>query len=87
MKITGFFPANIHLPEVAIQRCSVEKVFKKYAATLRCNFIEIVLWHGCSPVNLLHIFRTPFRKNTSEWLLLTYSNSKTERLERGVKYV
>ena len=23
---------------------------------LLCNFIEIALWHGCSPVNLLHIF-------------------------------
>ena len=23
-----------------------------------CNFIEITLWHGCAPVNLLHIFRT-----------------------------
>ena len=23
------------------------------------NFIEITLRHGCSPVNLLHIFRTP----------------------------
>ena len=31
---------------------------------LLCNFIEITLWHGCSPVNLLHIFRTPFYKNT-----------------------
>ena len=29
------------------------------------------LWHGCSPVNLLHIFRTPFLKNTSGWLLLS----------------
>ena len=26
------------------------------------NFIEIALQHGCSPVNLLHIFRTPFIK-------------------------
>ena len=26
---------------------------------LLCNFIEITLRHGCSPVNLLHIFRTP----------------------------
>ena len=26
--------------------------------------------HGCSPVNLLHIFRTPFSKNTSGWLFL-----------------
>ena len=36
---------------------------------LLCNFIEITLWHGCS-VNLLHIFRTPFTKNTSGCLLL-----------------
>ena len=36
------------------------------------NFTEIALQHWCSPVNLLHIFRTPFPflKNTSEWLLL-----------------
>ena len=37
---------------------------------LLCNFIEITLQHGCSPGNLLHIFRTPFLKNTSAWLLL-----------------
>ena len=24
------------------------------------NFIEIALQHGCSPVNLLHIFKKPF---------------------------
>ena len=36
-----------------------------------CNFIEIALWQGCSPVNLLHFFRTSFSKNTSGWLLLT----------------
>ena len=38
--------------------------------TLQSNFIEITFWHVCSPVNLLHIFRTPFLKNTSEGLLL-----------------
>ena len=37
---------------------------------LLCNFFEIALRHGCSPVNLLHIFRTPFLKNTSGRLLL-----------------
>ena len=37
---------------------------------LLCNFIEIALQYGCSPVNLLHIFRTPFTKNKSERLLL-----------------
>ena len=45
----------------------------------KCDFnescttlIEITFWHGYSPVNMLHIFRTPFRRNTSEWLLLLY---------------
>ena len=37
---------------------------------LRCNFIEIALRHGCSPVNLLYIFRKPFPRNTSGWLYL-----------------
>ena len=32
------------------------------------NFIEITMRHGCSPVNLLHIFKTP--KNTYGGLLL-----------------
>ena len=35
-----------------------------------CNFIQITLRHGCSPANLLHIFRTPFPRNTFGWLLL-----------------
>ena len=37
-----------------------------------CKFIEIALRHGCSPVNLLHILRTPFPKNISRRLLLLY---------------
>ena len=37
---------------------------------LQSNFIETTLRHGCSPVNLLHIFRTPFSNNTSGGLLL-----------------
>ena len=36
----------------------------------KCDFIEITLWHGCSPVNLVHIFSIPFPKNTSRGLLL-----------------
>ena len=34
------------------------------------KFIKIALRHGCSTVNLLHIFKTPFSNNTSEELLL-----------------
>ena len=37
---------------------------------LQSNVIQIAFRHGCSPVNLLHIFRTPFLKNTSRRLLL-----------------
>ena len=35
---------------------------------MQSNFIEIAHRHGCSPVNLLHIFRTTFLKNSSGWL-------------------
>ena len=37
---------------------------------LQSNLIETTLRHGCSPVNLLHIFRTPFLKDTSGRLFL-----------------
>ena len=37
---------------------------------LQSNFIEIELWHGCSLINLLYIFRAPFPRNTSGRLLL-----------------
>ena len=42
--------------------------------TLQSNFIDIALRHGCSPVNLLLFFRTPFPRNTSDWLLLKFEN-------------
>ena len=62
------------------KRCS-ENMRQIYRRTpmLKCdfnkvasNFIEITLWHGCSTVNLLHIFRTSFPKNTSARLLLLF---------------
>ena len=36
------------------------------------NFIEIALWHGCSPVDFLYIFRTLFPRNTSGGLYLDF---------------
>ena len=39
---------------------------------LQGNLIEITLRHGCSPVNLLHIFRTPFAKITSASGILSF---------------
>ena len=29
-----------------------------FSTILQSNFIEIALWHGCSPVSFLHIVRT-----------------------------
>ena len=43
-------------------KCDLNKVTKK--------FIEITLWYVYFPVNLLHIFRAPFPKNTTAWLFL-----------------
>ena len=53
----------------------VLKIGSKFTGEHPCRsmikmFIEITLRHGCSPVNLLHIFRTLLPKNTSWWLLL-----------------
>ena len=71
-------------PSEVILRKSVPKVCCKFTGQHPCrrmiliklqsNAIEVSLWHGCSPVNLLHIFRTTFPKNISGWLLLSLSN-------------
>ena len=40
---------------------------------------DITLWHGCSLVNLLHSFRTPFSKN----LLLRVVNAPLDAVANG----
>ena len=66
---------KVFLEKSVLEMCS--KFTGKHACRsvtlikLQINFIEITLWHGCSPVNLLHILRTPFTKNTSGRLLLS----------------
>ena len=74
-------------PEVFLEK-GVLKICSKFAREhlywsaisikFQRNFIEITYWHGCSPVNLLHIFRNPFLKNTSGWLLLKKEENKTK---------
>ena len=53
---------------------------------LQSSFIEIAFPHGCSPVNLLPIFRTPFLKNSSGWLLLELKTMKKQKTQRRQKY-
>ena len=68
-----------NLPNLLFAEWREQKISSKFieqpyrsviSVKLLCKCIEITLWHGCSPVNLLHIFRTPSPRNTSEWLLL-----------------
>ena len=66
-------------PEVFLEK-SILKICSKFTGEhprqsvisikLLCKFVEIALQHGCSLVNLLHIFRTSFLKITSGGLLL-----------------
>ena len=74
-------------PEVFLRK-GVLKICSKFTGEDPCqsvisiklqdNFVEIALRHGCSPVNLLHIFRTPFPRNTSGWLFLKAERKKWE---------
>ena len=58
-------------PEVFLRKGALKICSNFTKRKLLCNFIEIALQHGCSPVNLLHIFGTPFLKNTYGGLLLS----------------
>ena len=73
---------SIH-PEAFLEKGLLKHMQKIYRRTpmsnLLCKFIEITLRRGCSPVNLLHIFRTAFPKNTSGWLLLEEHHTKTNK--------
>ena len=48
---------------------------------LQSKCIKITYCHGCSPVNLLHIFRTPFSKNSSGGLRLTFLHDMLNSLK------
>ena len=56
------------------KRCSenMQQIYRRTPMP-KCEItlFEVTLRHECSPVNLLHIFRTPFPKNTSGCLLLS----------------
>ena len=58
-------------------KCDFNKVAK--------DFIKIALRHGCSPVNLLHIVKTPFLNNNHECLLLKQLILKYVLKERANK--
>ena len=68
-------PLEVILRKVVLKLCSKftgeHPCWSRISIKLQSNFIEIALWQGCPPVNLLHFFRAPFPKYTSGWMLLT----------------
>ena len=63
---------EVFLAKGVLKICSIftGKCWGVISIKLLCNFNETTLRHGCSPVNLLHIFATYFPRNASGWLLL-----------------
>ena len=76
-------PAEVFLRKGVLKICSKctgehpcrSVISKKLQSTL-----ESTLRHGCSPVNLLHFFRTPFLRNTSGELLLYHCVETGDRM-------
>ena len=56
-------------PEVFIGNGTL-KICSKVTEENPCRSVISITLLECSSVNLLHIFRTPFSKSTSGWLLL-----------------
>ena len=84
----GFFQCIVvknSSPNVFLKK-SVLRICSKFPGEHPCrntislkllsNFFEITPRHGCSPVNLIPIFRTPFYKNTYRELLLSTYHKK-----------
>ena len=81
------------MPKSDFNKVAVLKIYSKFTGEhpcqsvisiklQLCNFIEITLRHGCSPVNLLYISRTPFPKNTSGRLLLNIASVGLKLFEK-----
>ena len=59
---------GIPMPKFDFNKVAKATLLKPHFAF--SNFIKISLRYGCSPINLLHIFRTPFPENITRRLLL-----------------
>ena len=70
LRICSHSPKKSLMENIIFCAVKVIDIMPNIISKLLCNFIEITLGDGCSPVYLLHIFRAPFPKNTSGRLLL-----------------
>ena len=80
---------------VLMNRCSkkVQQIYRRTPmpkcdfSKVVSNFTEIALQHGCIPVNLPHISRTPFSRNTSGRLLLMIISGNEKRSNSSIRIV
>ena len=80
----GVYSCRHLFPQEAIHNCyrsshpetflvkGVLKICSKFTREHPCRSVISNSTWVCSIVNLLHIFRTPFSRNTSKWLLLLF---------------
>ena len=88
--MTNYFFQKQPFRGVLIKRCfeNIQQVYRKTPIP-KCDFNKVAkqLRHGCSAVNLLHIFRTPFPKNTFEWLLLFFLSFSSLTLFKDKQHI
>ena len=66
--VMNFFVMDTN--SLSYQKQPLRGVPRKRCSENMQQIYKITLRHGCSPVNLWHIFRTPFLKNASGRLLI-----------------
>ena len=77
-RCSSFFVSSTHtlFPEGIISKkilCTIEKniMYNQFRSGIQVQKLcKLYTSAWCSPANLLHIFRRPFLRNTSGWLLL-----------------
>ena len=93
MGISRSSPPEVFLGKGVLKICS--KFTREHACgsalsiKLLCNLIEITLRHECFPVNLLHNFRTPFKRTPREgcfWIRRKRYSAANECLLQTVNY-
>ena len=84
IKISRFTNDRRSPPEVFLRKV-VLKICSKFTGDHPCRSVISIEFarHGCSPVDLLHILRTPFPKNTSGRLLLVIKTKEYSYYFKG----
>ena len=74
ISISNHYLIDIINPPKVLFRKDVPKICRKFIGSKNQAEVwltqKIALWHGCSPINSLYIFKTPFKEDNCGGLLL-----------------